>query len=456
MKLKPETRIAYGFILSFLILIIISIVTFKSLISIAENADQTKKSQEILTNLSMMLSAITEAESAQRGRTLTGDEKFLETFFYNETTVNHIRQRLAALVTDNVFQEQKLKELEPHIMQRMERLKYLVDLNRNEGFEAAREEVASGKGKMIQDKIRNIITEMQNNEFETLLQNSQRDEQSIFRGKAIIVAGIITELVIILLAISFISVDFKNRRLLEKELLAKNQQLQQMNAEKDKFFSIIAHDLKSPFNSIMGFSELLVERAAENDHEEIENYAAIILQSSERAMTLLENLMLWSRSQTGRIEYSPAHFELVTLINEVLSLLSDAARQKSITLKSDLPAYLTVFADKPMISTVLRNLITNAVKFTKPGGNILVMAKETGAELLVSVKDDGVGLSEDAREKLFRVGENYTTKGTGNEQGTGLGLILCKEFIDKHGGKIWAESEQQSGSTFSFSLPMKK
>ena len=229
--------------------------------------------------------------------------------------------------------------------------------------------------------------------------------------------------------------------------------LKELNAQKDKFFSVIAHDLKSPFNSIVGFSGLLVEQVREKDYNSIEKYAGIIEQSSNRAMNLLMNLMEWARSQTGRMEFNPEYFEMVSLTNKTTLLYDDIAAQKTISIVRNLPANAPIFADKAMISTVLRNLISNAVKFTHSGGEITISAQENQNELKVSVSDNGVGLSKTNIQKIFRIEENYTTSGTNKEKGTGLGLILCKEFIEKHEGNIWVESEEGKGSTFIFTIP---
>lgn len=253
-----------------------------------------------------------------------------------------------------------------------------------------------------------------------------------------------------------ISMDITKRKQNEEELDIKNKELSKVNTEKDKFFSVLAHDLKSPFNSIIGFSELLVERAGEGDCKGIAKFADIIQQSSQRAMDLLMNLMEWSQSQTGRMEFNPEYFELVSVINEHMLFFKDIAGQKSISTSSKLPPNAAVFADKAMINTVLRNLISNAIKFTYPGGNINISMEEKPDEIKVSVSDNGVGISTDSMKKLFRIDENFTTNGTQNEKGTGLGLILCKEFIEKHGGRIWAESEVGKGSRFYFSLPLKR
>jgi len=247
--------------------------------------------------------------------------------------------------------------------------------------------------------------------------------------------------------------DITDRIAIEHQLKINNTELQKLNAQKDKFFSIIAHDLRSPFNSIMGFSQLLVDQINEKDYEGIEQYARIIRQSSEHAMNLLTNLLEWSFSQTGRIEFKPEYFELINFLEKTIPVFDDVARQKSITITRSLPHNIPVYADKHMISTVLRNLISNAIKFTRQGGEVIVSAQRAKSEVIVSVKDNGVGIPKDQVDKLFRIDEGESTPGTNNEQGTGLGLILCKEFVEKHGGKIWVESTENAGSAFTFTLP---
>jgi signal transduction histidine kinase len=176
-------------------------------------------------------------------------------------------------------------------------------------------------------------------------------------------------------------------------------------------------------------------------------------------MELLMNLMDWSRSQTGRIEFNPENIEMVDFINETIINFKDVASFKSIAIQKNLPANATIFADPAMVSTILRNLISNAIKFTNPGGEIIISATKKQTGLIVSVSDNGVGIPREMIGKLFRIDENYTTSGTNNEQGTGLGLILCKEFIEKHGGKIWVESPPPDsyrvgkGSIFTFTIP---
>ena len=238
------------------------------------------------------------------------------------------------------------------------------------------------------------------------------------------------------------------------EIKENENKLIELNATKDKFFSIIAHDLKSPFNSVIGFSNQLHEQISKNNYERIDEFAKIIHQSSLRAMDLLTNLFEWAQSQSGRMDLIPEYLEMVSLINEQILLFKEIANTKSIEIVTILPHQVQVSADKAMIKTILRNLISNGIKFTHPNGKITIAAEEKTDQLIVSVGDNGVGISKDRLETLFRIDESSSTPGTQKEKGSGLGLILCEEFVKKNNGKIWAESEVGIGTTFYFSLPL--
>ena len=247
--------------------------------------------------------------------------------------------------------------------------------------------------------------------------------------------------------------DITERKIVEKALKESETRLQELNATKDKFFSIIAHDLRGPFNAILGFSDLLVERSKEKYYEEVEKFAVIIQDSSRRAMELINNLLEWSRLQVGRMDFKPENMDMAALIRSVSQLLNDSAQQKTITIYTEVPEDITVFADKAMVGTIVRNLISNAIKFTHPGGEIVISVQQGKDQLIVMVSDNGIGIKKDAIKKLFVIEESYSTPGTKAEKGTGLGLILCKEFVEKHGGKISVESEEGRGSQFYFNIP---
>ncbi len=239
-----------------------------------------------------------------------------------------------------------------------------------------------------------------------------------------------------------------------KDLNDANCKLEELNATKDKFFSIIAHDLRNPFNSIIGFCSLLQEQIRQKDYESLEEYVEIIANSSEKTLALLINLLEWAQSQTGKMEFKPEEIDMMALVTEAVDLAKDYAGQKSISILKELPENALVYADKAMISTILRNLISNALKFTEDGGTVVVSVEFDANEMYVAVADNGVGMTKDTLDKLFNIEENHSTAGTHNEKGTGLGLILCQEFVAKHGGNIRVESEPGKGSKFIFSLPM--
>ena len=254
------------------------------------------------------------------------------------------------------------------------------------------------------------------------------------------------------------TVDITERHKAEAALKQSEARLGELNATKDKFFFIIAHDLKSPFNAILGFSNLLVEQIRDKEYKKIEKSGMIIQKSSQRAMDLLMNLLEWVRSQTGKMDFSPEKIEIAALILQITKLLHLSAKQKKITIYTELPESAFFIADRPMIATILRNLITNAIKFTNLRGNIVISVEQKPNELMITVADDGIGIRKEALKKLFRIDESYSIMGTQNEKGTGLGLILCKEFVDRHGGKIWAESDpdvhgELKGSKFCFTIP---
>lgn len=232
------------------------------------------------------------------------------------------------------------------------------------------------------------------------------------------------------------------------------QYLKELNATKDKFFSIVSHDLKTPFISINGFANILIENVQNKDLSKAEKYTEIILGSSQNAIDLLSNLTEWSRLQTNRISFNPKEIDISSIVREVTELMNAPAQQKSITINTGVPAGLKIYADKEMLGTILRNLISNSIKFSNPGGRIDISVIRKKDEVMVEVKDLGTGMKKDLIDKLFRIEETVSLPGTLNENGTGLGLILVKEFVSLHGGKIWVESEFGKGSRFIFSLPL--
>ena len=235
----------------------------------------------------------------------------------------------------------------------------------------------------------------------------------------------------------------------EKQLLA-------LNDTKDKLFAIIAHDLRSPFNSIIGFSDLLIGNSKDLNAEEKEKYCNIINGEAKNTLVLLDNLLNWAKSQTGQLSFNPEIILFSKIILELFTLNRVWASSKNITLDYSSSEEIKLYTDENILKTVLRNLISNAIKFTEVGGHIKVSAilKDDQAEITIS--DTGIGMNEEQLKLLFKITANTSTQGTENENGSGLGLVLCKEFVEKCNGRIWVESEAGKGSEFKFTLPLKE
>jgi PAS domain S-box-containing protein len=255
-------------------------------------------------------------------------------------------------------------------------------------------------------------------------------------------------------AMLVVAIDDTERKNAETRLIESEKQLLSANSMKDKFFSIIAHDLKNPFSSIVGFSNLLYEGYANFSEKQRKEFIKNICEASENTFKLLQNLLEWSRTQTGNIEFEPDYIDVGKIVNENIALLNSWFMNKKITVKSIIPERTTAFADENMIKVVVRNLLSNALKFTNENGSIIISSTTGDGEVEVCFEDDGVGLSEERIEKLFRIDEHCKSKGTAKEEGTGLGLILCKEFVTKNKGKISVQSTVGKGSKFSFSIPL--
>jgi PAS domain S-box-containing protein len=240
------------------------------------------------------------------------------------------------------------------------------------------------------------------------------------------------------------------RKKAEEEINLKNEQLQVINAEKDKFFSIIAHDLRGPLSSFVGATQILTEEIQSMKINEIKEIAVEMKTSASNIYNLLENLLEWSRLKRGGMDFVPEKLNLKMMFIECVNILSESARKKGISIELNITDNIVVFADRHMFETVIRNLVSNAIKFTSTGGFVHLSAVQTGHSVEVEVKDSGIGMSPELKNRLFQINEKTSRPGTEGELSTGLGLLLCKEFIEKHEGKIRVESEVGKGSTFSF------
>jgi Signal transduction histidine kinase len=247
---------------------------------------------------------------------------------------------------------------------------------------------------------------------------------------------------------------YNRDRLRNEELIKESEaMLSELDANKNKFFSIIAHDLKSPFNSILGFSKHLAQNYRDIDEDKLGNYLSGLATLSQQTYTLLENLLLWARTQMGGIRAIPETINLKLVVEENMELFNGISASKNITITNQITKETQVYADPNMTTTIIRNLFANALKFTLPEGSIEIFGNTKGEFTEITINDTGIGISVDEIDNLFRLDARLKTQKSSNEKGTGLGLLLCKEFIEKNGGEIWVASTPGKGSSFMFTLP---
>jgi len=327
----------------------------------------------------------------------------------------------------------------------------LVIIGLTFGFFLLRVNALRNQKKILEIKVYERTAELQ--ETNVLLENRQREVEEQDE-----------ELKLQKESIELINTDLyeTNTRLEERQkqieeqaetLNKQNIDLNKLNATKDKFFSIIAHDLKSPFNSILGFLELVITSFDTLEEKEKKSLLNIALQSAQNTYKLLENLLHWANSQSGSIKYTPEKFLLEEIIDDNFSLFSELAGKKGIALEKNIQEGIYMNADKNMINLVVRNLLSNSIKFTEKGVITLHTQKTKDATIL-EISDTGVGMPPEKTECLFNLEKSVSTKGTGGETGTGLGLIICKDFIDMHNGSIAVKSELGKGTTFTIKIPL--
>ncbi len=247
--------------------------------------------------------------------------------------------------------------------------------------------------------------------------------------------------------------DITDFRSTENALKENEIKLRQLNADKDRFISILGHDLKNPFNNILGFSEILTDEIESLNKDEITDIAKNINKLAQITNKLLEDILMWARTQQGKFIFKPQKMKFKDICKNNLDVFIPNANSKNITINCNPSDEINIYADIDMLKTVMRNLVSNAIKFTNNGGIININAEQDSENVTISVTDNGIGIAPDELKKLFDISEVISTKGTTGETGTGLGLLLCKEFVEKHGGKIWVESELGKGSDFRVTLP---
>ena len=315
---------------------------------------------------------------------------------------------------------------------------------------------SQGKNKIINIELPNLDLKLPidfNHKKWTLQFAGYNENLSMFHGVTLIImiSGLIISLLLFALSLALINTNLRAKHI---HLLYKK--LEKLNIDKDRFISILGHDLRTPFNNLLGLSEILSEDIHKLELKEIEEIAEKLNKVSQNTFNLLEDLLIWAKTQQGTTPYKPQPINLKEIFNDAHEIINSQACIKNITVNYSIPDHINVFADINMLKTILRNLISNAIKFSNYGGVININAVENNNIVTISVSDNGIGIKPENLQKLFDFSQIYTTAGTSQETGTGLGLLLCKEFVEKHDGKIWVESEYGKGSEFNFIIPVPK
>ncbi len=301
----------------------------------------------------------------------------------------------------------------------------------------------------------NFEITQRDSKIDLLNKNQELNTLALSQAKRTKVLLIILSLLLLgILVVTYRNFKIKNKS--EKELSEKNEQLKELNAAKDKFFAIIAHDLRNPLSAFQSLSTGLAENFKQLSENDLENYLVNLKKSSEQLVNLLHNLLQWALSQTNKLTKNTELLDINAILQKNIDLLKENAAQKKVSIKSEISTDSTAFGDAHTIDLVFRNLISNAIKFNNPGGDILIKTLKEGNQLTISIIDTGIGMTEDDTKKLFSIVEDTSSIGNSQEKGTGLGLILCKEFIDKNNGEINVESKIGEGTIFNVILPLTK
>jgi signal transduction histidine kinase len=284
----------------------------------------------------------------------------------------------------------------------------------------------------------------------TLQFTGYNERSSLFHGRILIVllSGIVISILLFSLSLALINVQFR-----EEKILQLNHVLEKLNDDKDQFISILAHDLKSPFNALLGYSDLLLKNIRTYDLDKVEAQIQIISDSTKKIYRLLEDILNWAKTQSGKIPFEPEKINFSKICSEVIENLMLNASNKNIKINCLSSSELYIYADYDMLRTILHNLVSNGIKFTNIGGQINISIEQNSSEVTIIVSDNGTGIEPEIKNQLFDLKNLYSSAGTADEKGSGFGLLICKEFVEKHGGKIWVDSKMGEGSDFKFSLP---
>jgi signal transduction histidine kinase len=463
-SIEKKTRVLLG--LASGILVTLNVLFFWSFIKQKETTEQVAQSRLILQKLEKVVSSVKDAETGQRGYLLTGQESYLEPYRVTVKTIARQIEEINTLTATDPYQQQQLRILQPLIAQKLAELKKTIDLRKTQDFNTALSVVLSNQGQEIMDQIRNTIEQMQDAKNEQLKNRLKTREQTVNRSQLIFLSGIILNLFAFYLVYRAIQRETRERQQAEASLKQLNEELEarvqertaklkeanvnlvHSNRELEQFAYVASHDLQEPLRAVNSYAQLITRKYQGNLDAKADKYLGYIMEGATRMQQLINDLLEFSRVGTRGKPLKPTDCEAV--LRQVLDNLKVAiAENYALVTHDPLP---TIIGDEIHLIQLLQNLIGNAIKFrNEEPPQVHISAREQENEWLFEVRDNGIGLESEYFERIFTIFQRLHSKS--EYPGTGIGLAVCKKIVERHGGRIWVESEIGAGTTFYFTTP---
>lgn len=436
-----------GFIFSILVFAGSFYYTIRTEENLYTDFNDVEQTHSLMNELKKVANIIDNLETSYRSYRLSNDEDFLSMFNADEKLLIYEFEKIQKRIDPESEDAAKLAKLKELILERIKLGRQRIEHIRSGNKFNAEEKNAIDKEASIRIEMHSLIGQIIDHQQKQLETRHSNVVDRLNKTHLTIEIVGISAFILTILILAFVWQYNKTHSKIERDLI-------ELNENKNKFFSIISHDLRGPVKNIVLMAQLLYQPG--NKTIDPDKIAKLIESSANNLSSLLDNLLKWSRLQMNKIEFQPENFDLKKVADDVIINILVHAHQKSIEIENRIPEKTIVFADQNMISTVLRNLISNSLKFTEKGGMIEITGKQLADKIEISVNDNGVGMPREIANKIFSIDFKHTTKGTNKEEGTGLGLKLCKEFVEKNGGTIYVESTVGVGSKFIFTTLKKK
>lgn len=448
MKFTAFTKLIAGFSLSLVFLFSIIAFSYKSGNSLYHDFSSLEETYKVIHSLESILSLIHETEAKVKGYHIDSNIAYIEDYDHTIKEIYAEMDKLSLLIKHKPEQNENEKELRKLIKKRIELFDYSLNFKWKEDEHHFLVNAKLNEARLCMLHIKRVKEAMEKDE-EILMKHLKKNASSNLHNTNYInmIAAALAFFVGIM-AIFIIKNDIQERSRIEKNL-------RELDGNKNKFFSIISHDLRGPMNAIFRLAHFLTDEKNKPSTQDAEHMAKLIEKTVKKVNTLLENLLHWSRIQMDIIDFKPQYIKLKSMTEENIFIVQESANLKNIKIINNLAEDSIAFTDKNMFSSTVRNLISNAIKFTNAYGEVSISSKILNKKFIeITVGDNGIGMSKEEIGKLFDITYKYSKKGTANEEGSGLGLLLCKEFVEKNGGKIYVESAPNIGTKFKFTIPL--